>query len=251
MSSSAHGAYVLRCRVCEEVSEPEARDSCRRCDGPTDVAYDWPQIRREVSHTGIAAGPPSLWRYEALLPTAAVAGVPAGWTPLERVDVAFRAARGRPAAQARGRQPDTLVQGSDRDDRGRRRDRARPDDGLLLVDRQSRRRSFRGSCGDRARGDRAGARQESAPERLQLGTPERGSSRSPARTTTAAGSNWSSARSSRGDSSAATSTRTRARARRRSRSRSRSNSDGSCPTRSSAPLPAGCCSRSSRRDSPN
>jgi threonine synthase len=85
MSSSEHGTYVLRCRVCEEVSEPEARDSCRRCDGPTDVAYDWPQIRREVSHTGIAAGPPSLWRYEGLLPTEAVAGVPAGWTPLERV----------------------------------------------------------------------------------------------------------------------------------------------------------------------
>jgi threonine synthase len=85
MSSSEHGAFVLRCRVCEDVSEPEARDSCRRCDGPTDVAYDWPQIRREVSHAGIAAGPPSLWRYEALLPTEAVAGVPAGWTPLERV----------------------------------------------------------------------------------------------------------------------------------------------------------------------
>jgi threonine synthase len=85
MSSSAHGAYVLRCRVCEDVSEPEARDSCRRCDGPTDVAYDWPQIRREVSHAGISAGSPSLWRYAALLPTEAVAGVQAGWTPLERV----------------------------------------------------------------------------------------------------------------------------------------------------------------------
>jgi threonine synthase len=85
MSAFSHG-YALRCRVCEEVTDPEALDACRRCDGPTDVAYDWQQIGRSVTAEGIAAGPPSLWRYEALLPTAAGAGVHAGWTPLERAD---------------------------------------------------------------------------------------------------------------------------------------------------------------------
>jgi threonine synthase len=86
MSSFAHGAYALRCRVCEEVTGPEALDACRRCDGPTDVAYDWLEVARVATRSGIAAGPPSLWRYEALLPTAAGIGVHAGWTPLERVD---------------------------------------------------------------------------------------------------------------------------------------------------------------------
>ena len=86
MSAFTHGPYGLRCRVCEDVTEPEARDACLRCDGPTDVAYDWAQIRRDVTPGGIAAGPRSLWRYEALLPTAIRGGVHAGWTPLERVD---------------------------------------------------------------------------------------------------------------------------------------------------------------------
>ena len=87
MSQFSHGSYALRCRVCEEVTGPEALDACRRCDGPTDVAYDWQHISRTVDPARIAAGPPSLWRYEALLPTAADGGVQAGWTPLERVDV--------------------------------------------------------------------------------------------------------------------------------------------------------------------
>ena len=87
MSAFVHGPYALRCRVCEEVTEPEALDACRRCDGPTDVAYDWAQLSAAITPAAVAAGPPSLWRYEALLPTAAGGGAPAGWTPLERVDV--------------------------------------------------------------------------------------------------------------------------------------------------------------------
>jgi threonine synthase len=86
MSPFSHGSYALRCRVCEEVTDAEPLDACRRCDGPTDVTYDWELIGHVVSHGAIAAGPPSLWRYQALLPTAAGAGVQAGWTPLERVD---------------------------------------------------------------------------------------------------------------------------------------------------------------------
>jgi RNA polymerase subunit RPABC4/transcription elongation factor Spt4 len=48
--------FALRCRVCEEVTAPEALDACRRCDGPTDVTYDWDRVARVVTPDGIAAG---------------------------------------------------------------------------------------------------------------------------------------------------------------------------------------------------
>ena len=79
-------AAGLRCRVCETVSLPEPVDACRRCDGPTDLTYDWNDIARDVSHRSIAAGPESLWRYAALLPAGAKVEHGAGWTPLHRAD---------------------------------------------------------------------------------------------------------------------------------------------------------------------
>jgi len=78
--------YAMRCRVCESVSVAEPLDVCRRCDGPTDVAYDWPVISARVSHGTVAAGPSSLWRYEALLPAVTRVDYGAGWTPLVRAD---------------------------------------------------------------------------------------------------------------------------------------------------------------------
>jgi threonine synthase len=72
--------YSLRCRVCEEVAVVEPLDSCRRCDGPTDVIYDWDHVG--VTRASVAAGLESLWRYRDLLPSGAGAGVAAGWTPL-------------------------------------------------------------------------------------------------------------------------------------------------------------------------
>src|SRR3954447_5720105 len=86
MSPFSDRAYALRCRVCEDVTEPEPLETCRRCDGATEIAYDWEHLRRAVTPAAISAGPPSLWRYEGLLPSGAHAGVPAGWTPLERND---------------------------------------------------------------------------------------------------------------------------------------------------------------------
>jgi len=86
MSPFANGSYALRCRVCEELTEPEPLDACRRCDGPTDFEYDWAVLGRDVDRAAIGAGPPSLWRYQALLPTASGAGLHAGWTPLVRAD---------------------------------------------------------------------------------------------------------------------------------------------------------------------
>ena len=52
-------AYSLRCRVCEEVTVAEPLDACRRCDGPTDMLYDWARIERDVTRTSVAAGPRS------------------------------------------------------------------------------------------------------------------------------------------------------------------------------------------------
>jgi threonine synthase len=72
--------YSLRCRVCEEVAEAEPVDSCRRCDGPTDVSYDWDRLA--VTREAVAEGPASLWRYHGLLPVGAHVEYGAGWTPL-------------------------------------------------------------------------------------------------------------------------------------------------------------------------
>jgi threonine synthase len=74
--------YALRCRVCEEVTVPQPIDVCGRCDGPTDVAYDWDWVRGNVSRARIESGPASLWRYEQLLPGGAKVDFGAGWTPL-------------------------------------------------------------------------------------------------------------------------------------------------------------------------
>lgn len=79
-------AYALRCRVCEEVAVPEPMDSCQRCDGPTDVTYDWEHMCARITHATVAAGPPSLWRYQPLLPGSGALDYGAGWTPLQRAE---------------------------------------------------------------------------------------------------------------------------------------------------------------------
>jgi len=75
-------SHHLRCRVCEVVTEPGPVDACRRCDGPTDVAYDWERLERTMTQAAVEAGPESLWRYRDLLPAAAQVDVGAGWTRL-------------------------------------------------------------------------------------------------------------------------------------------------------------------------
>jgi threonine synthase len=77
---------TLRCRVCESEYPAVASGICLRCFGPLEPVYDWDAVAKAVSRERIAAGPRSLWRYEALLPTPApadAAGGP-GWTPLVR-----------------------------------------------------------------------------------------------------------------------------------------------------------------------
>jgi threonine synthase len=84
---------TLRCRICESEYPAVASGICLRCFGPLEPVYDWDAVGKSVSREQIAAGPRSLWRYEALLPTAApadAAGGP-GWTPLLRVPRLARA----------------------------------------------------------------------------------------------------------------------------------------------------------------
>jgi threonine synthase len=75
---------TLRCRVCEAEYPAVASGSCSRCFGPLEPVYDWDELARTVTRQSIEAGPSSLWRYEALLPTAAPANIRGGpgWTQL-------------------------------------------------------------------------------------------------------------------------------------------------------------------------
>ena len=75
---------TLRCRVCEASFPAIASGICLRCFGPLEPVYDWDAVARVVSREQIEAGPRSLWRYEALLPTSPPAdpGGGPGWTPL-------------------------------------------------------------------------------------------------------------------------------------------------------------------------
>jgi threonine synthase len=59
----------LVCRECGAEYEAEPRSICDQCFGPLEPAYDLDAVRANVSRADIEAGPRSLWRYEALLPT--------------------------------------------------------------------------------------------------------------------------------------------------------------------------------------
>jgi threonine synthase len=77
-------ASSLRCRNCAAEQELAAAAVCSRCFGPLDPVYDWAALRGSVTPESIAAGPPSIWRYSALLPVEAPADprLAPGLTPL-------------------------------------------------------------------------------------------------------------------------------------------------------------------------
>ncbi len=76
----------LRCRECGRSFPAEALHVCDFCFGPLEVAYDYEAIAASVSRESIAAGPASIWRYEALLPVSRdpALDLGAGFTPLVR-----------------------------------------------------------------------------------------------------------------------------------------------------------------------
>jgi threonine synthase len=79
-------ATSLRCRSCGHELGLEAVGACEKCWGPLEPAYDLDELRPSFTRERIAAGPPSLWRYGALLPveTPAEPRLAPGLTPLVR-----------------------------------------------------------------------------------------------------------------------------------------------------------------------
>jgi threonine synthase len=77
-------ATSLRCRACSSEHELGHVGTCTRCFGPLDPVYDLTALAGRDLRAEIEAGPRSLWRYEALLPSTAPepARVPPGLTPL-------------------------------------------------------------------------------------------------------------------------------------------------------------------------
>ncbi|HLY83302.1 MAG TPA: threonine synthase [Acidimicrobiales bacterium] len=78
----------LRCRECARPYPAEALHVCEWCFGPLEVVYDYEAVKAVVTREGIAAGPPTIWRYAPLLPAAPPGPIDmgAGFTPLVRAD---------------------------------------------------------------------------------------------------------------------------------------------------------------------
>jgi len=80
---------ALQCRICGQQYPVEPLTICEECFGPLEPSYDLQSLDGEVFRKHVEQGPPSLWRYEALLP-----GGPgiervdmgAGFTPLRRAN---------------------------------------------------------------------------------------------------------------------------------------------------------------------
>jgi threonine synthase len=78
--------YELRCRECGKSWGNQPRSICDDCFSPLEVSYDYDALRTTITRERIAQGPPSMWRYSAMLPLPEhyEPTVPAGFTPLLR-----------------------------------------------------------------------------------------------------------------------------------------------------------------------
>jgi len=74
----------LRCRECGATYEAGPIYVCERCFGPLEVVYDYDALSRQPLRQTIESGPPSMWRYEPLLPVRRVPEIDLspGYTPL-------------------------------------------------------------------------------------------------------------------------------------------------------------------------
>jgi threonine synthase len=74
----------LVCRECGRGAPAGPVHVCDACFGPLELDYDYAALRRTLDPGRIAQGPPSIWRYRALLPLdgAPTVGAHVGWTPL-------------------------------------------------------------------------------------------------------------------------------------------------------------------------
>jgi threonine synthase len=85
LALAAGPARGLVCRGCGAEHPLAAQHACWQCFGPLEIAYDADALRA-VTREQIAAGPPNLWRYAALLPVGADpatrVSLDPGFTPL-------------------------------------------------------------------------------------------------------------------------------------------------------------------------
>ena len=74
----------LKCRECARPYPAKPLHVCEFCFGPLEVDYDYPAIGAALTRQEIEAGPPSIWRYRALLPldSEVTVGRYCGFTPL-------------------------------------------------------------------------------------------------------------------------------------------------------------------------
>ncbi len=74
----------LKCRECGRAYRAAPVHVCEFCFGPLEVDYHYDALKEMVTRETIAAGPPSMWRYRALLPVDGdiAVGHHVGFTPL-------------------------------------------------------------------------------------------------------------------------------------------------------------------------
>ena len=79
-------AYQLRCNECGRLFGNQPRSACDDCLAPLEVAFDLEAVCKTFTRAAIAAGPPCMWRYAALLPVPEEfrPDLPVGFTPLLR-----------------------------------------------------------------------------------------------------------------------------------------------------------------------
>lgn len=77
-------AYELKCNECGKRFGNQPLSACPDCLAPLEVVYDLEAARGIFTREAIAAGPPSIWRYSALLPIPEgfQPDLPVGFTPL-------------------------------------------------------------------------------------------------------------------------------------------------------------------------
>lgn len=77
-------AYELKCNECGKRFGNQPLSACPDCLAPLEVVYDLEAARGVFTREAIAAGPPTIWRYAALLPIPEgyQPDLPVGFTPL-------------------------------------------------------------------------------------------------------------------------------------------------------------------------
>ncbi|HEX6844417.1 MAG TPA: threonine synthase [Actinomycetota bacterium] len=88
-TASISSPAALQCRICGQQYPVEPLTICEECFGPLEPSYDLQSLDGSAFRKEVEAGPPSLWRYQPLLP-----GGPgidridlgAGFTPLRRAE---------------------------------------------------------------------------------------------------------------------------------------------------------------------